>query len=111
MILNNREARLWTTALAFQGCDMSLSYLPGFVVKASSEQYPLPCFFLFFFTILGSFCGYSSGGSLALPCAGYSRLFGSSSVFRFVLMSFTCLLLSDTCVIKEHFRSFYVSHL
>ena len=45
MILNNCEARLWTTALAFQGYGMSLSCLPRFVAKASSsERFPLPSF-------------------------------------------------------------------
>ena len=34
-----------------------------------------------FCTIFGSFCGYSAGGSLFLPCVGYLHLFGSSSIF------------------------------
>ena len=70
--------------VAFQGNDMSLSYLPEFVAKMESEWDPLPRFlfddlwkilWLFFRRIVG------------LPCAGYSHLFG---FFGLAFVPLTC---------------------
>ena len=40
------ELQALSRSLAFQGNDISLSYLPEFVAKMESEQNPLPRFFV-----------------------------------------------------------------
>ena len=91
MILNNRKARLWNIALAFQGYDMSLSYLPWFVAKASSERHPLPHFL--FVQSLEAFVAILLEDHGLYPAWAIHIYLDLPASFRFVLMSLSCFLL------------------
>ena len=89
---------------------MSLSYLPGFVTKASSERYPLPHFL--FVRSLEAFVAILLEDRWLCPAWAIHIYLDLPASFCFVLMSFSCLLIiRHVRYRKTLYRSFYMSHL
>ena len=84
-----RELQTVSFRVAFQGDDLSLSYLPEFLLKTESERNPIPQ--SFFGSFFGPVCWGPTRQTFIVPCVSDSHLSGAY-VLYFAASSFAVCL-------------------